>query len=87
MTIVRVAARPADEEGILAVVDAAFSDATRDASEELGIVRAPPGRQRTPANSSNSSRTTTAQWLRTCWPRLAASTGHPPRLPAWPQCA
>jgi putative acetyltransferase len=40
MTIVRVAVRPADEEGILAVVDAAFSDATRDAKEELGIVRA-----------------------------------------------
>jgi putative acetyltransferase len=40
MTLVRVAARPEDEEGILAVVDAAFSDATRDASEELAIVRA-----------------------------------------------
>ncbi|HXB36477.1 MAG TPA: N-acetyltransferase [Acidimicrobiales bacterium] len=40
MTIVRVAARPADEEGIIAVVDAAFSDATRDANEELSIVRA-----------------------------------------------
>jgi putative acetyltransferase len=39
MTIVRVAARPEDEEGILAVVTAAFSDATRDASEELDIVR------------------------------------------------
>jgi len=40
VTIVRVAARPADEEGIIAVVDAAFSDATRDANEELSIVRA-----------------------------------------------
>jgi putative acetyltransferase len=40
MSIVRVAARPEDEAGILAVVDAAFSDATRDASEELAIVRA-----------------------------------------------
>ena len=40
MTIVRVAARPRDEEGILAVVAAGFSDATRDASEELRIVRA-----------------------------------------------
>lgn len=40
MTIVRVAARPHDEDGILAVVAAAFSDATRDASEELTIVRA-----------------------------------------------
>ncbi|HSZ36888.1 MAG TPA: N-acetyltransferase [Acidimicrobiales bacterium] len=39
MTVVRIASRPEDEEGILAVVDAAFSDATRDASEELGIVR------------------------------------------------
>jgi putative acetyltransferase len=40
VTIVRVAARPEDEEGILVVVDAAFSNATRDASEELAIVRA-----------------------------------------------
>jgi putative acetyltransferase len=40
MTIVRVASRPGDEEGILAVVAAAFSDATRDAGEELTIVRA-----------------------------------------------
>lgn len=40
MTTVRTAARPEDEDGILAVVKAAFSDATRDASEELGIVRA-----------------------------------------------
>ena len=40
MTIVRVAARPRDEAGILAVVAAAFSDATRNASEELDIVRA-----------------------------------------------
>jgi putative acetyltransferase len=40
MTIVRVATRPQDEEGILAVVAAAFSDATRDASEERTIVRA-----------------------------------------------
>ncbi len=40
MTVVRIAARPRHEEGILAVVDAAFSDTTRDASEELTIVRA-----------------------------------------------
>jgi putative acetyltransferase len=40
MTGVRLAARPEDEDGILAVVNTAFSDATRDASEELGIVRA-----------------------------------------------
>jgi putative acetyltransferase len=40
MTIIRVAARPEDEVGILAAVDAAFSDATRDASEELAIVHA-----------------------------------------------
>ncbi|HUE06504.1 MAG TPA: N-acetyltransferase [Acidimicrobiales bacterium] len=40
VTIVRVAVRPQDEVGILAAVDAAFSDATRDASEELAIVRA-----------------------------------------------
>jgi putative acetyltransferase len=40
MTIVRCAARPEDEAGILAVVDAAFSDVTRDATEELDIVRA-----------------------------------------------
>jgi putative acetyltransferase len=41
-------ARRADEESILVVVDAAFSDATRDAGEELEIVRrtwaARPGR-------------------------------------------
>jgi putative acetyltransferase len=40
VTNIRVATRPEDEEGILASVDAAFSDATRDASEELAIVRA-----------------------------------------------
>jgi putative acetyltransferase len=40
MTMVRVATRPGDEEAILALVAAAFSDATRDASEELAIVRA-----------------------------------------------
>lgn len=40
MTIVRVATRPGDEEGILALVAAAFSDPTRDAGEELAIVRA-----------------------------------------------
>ena len=40
MTRVRVATRPGDEEGILALVAAAFSDETRDASEELAIVRA-----------------------------------------------
>jgi putative acetyltransferase len=40
MTNIRNATRPADEEGVLAVVDAAFSDATRDAGEELAIVRA-----------------------------------------------
>lgn len=40
MTTVRIAARPADEEGILSVVAVAFSDSTRDASEELEIVRA-----------------------------------------------
>jgi putative acetyltransferase len=40
MTLVRVAARPDDEAGILAVVEASFSDATRDASEELTIVHA-----------------------------------------------
>lgn len=39
MTVIRIAARPEDEEGILAVVGAAFSDATRDAGEELDIVR------------------------------------------------
>jgi putative acetyltransferase len=39
MTIVRPAARPNDEEGILALVAAAFSDATREATEELAIVR------------------------------------------------
>jgi putative acetyltransferase len=33
------AAEPADESGILAVVDEAFADETRDASEELDIVR------------------------------------------------
>jgi putative acetyltransferase len=40
VTNVRVATRSGDEEGILAVVAAAFSDATRDAGEELAIVRA-----------------------------------------------
>ena len=40
MTKIRVATRPGDEVGILALVAAAFSDATRDASEELDIVRA-----------------------------------------------
>jgi putative acetyltransferase len=39
-TIVRAAVRPDDEKGILTAVAAAFSDATRDASEELTIVRA-----------------------------------------------
>jgi putative acetyltransferase len=39
MTMVRVAARPEDEEGIVAVVAAAFSDTTRGATEELTIVR------------------------------------------------
>jgi putative acetyltransferase len=39
MTIVRAAVRPKDEVGILALVAAAFSDAIRDASEELAIVR------------------------------------------------
>ena len=38
MTIVRVATRPGDESGILQVVADAFSDVTRDASEELAIV-------------------------------------------------
>jgi putative acetyltransferase len=36
---VRAALRPADEEGILAVVGAAFADDTRDATEEIAIVR------------------------------------------------
>ena len=40
MTIVRVATRPEDESSILQVVSDAFSDATRDPSEELAIVRA-----------------------------------------------
>jgi putative acetyltransferase len=40
VTNVRVATRPGDEEGILALVAAAFSNATRDANEELAIVRA-----------------------------------------------
>jgi len=40
VTNIRVATRPGDEEGILASVAAAFSDATRDAREELAIVRA-----------------------------------------------
>jgi putative acetyltransferase len=40
VTRIRVATRPGDEEGILALVAAAFSDATRDAREELAIVRA-----------------------------------------------
>jgi putative acetyltransferase len=35
----RLAARPADEAGILAVVDDAFRDDRRDASEEIAIVR------------------------------------------------
>ena len=35
----RAAQRPHDEAGILAVVDSAFADETRDASEELAIVR------------------------------------------------
>jgi putative acetyltransferase len=39
MTIIRSAVRPKDEEAILALVAAAFSDATRDAGEELAIVR------------------------------------------------
>ncbi len=40
MTVpVRTAMRPSDEEGILAVVAAAFADDTRDASEEIAIVR------------------------------------------------
>jgi putative acetyltransferase len=38
VTIVRVATRPGDERSILQVVSDAFSDATRDASEELAIV-------------------------------------------------
>ena len=33
------AARPGEEEAILAVVTAAFTDATRDGSEERDIVR------------------------------------------------
>ena len=40
MTLVRAAHRPDDQEGILAVVAAAFSGDDRDASEELDIVRA-----------------------------------------------
>jgi putative acetyltransferase len=40
VTKIRAATRPGDEVGILALVAAAFSDATRDASEELAIVRA-----------------------------------------------
>jgi putative acetyltransferase len=40
MTTFRVAARPGDEAGILATVAAAFSDAARDGSEEVDIVRA-----------------------------------------------
>lgn len=39
MTVLIRPATPADAEGILAVVRAAFSDATRDADEELDIVR------------------------------------------------
>lgn len=39
MTVIRAAARPADERHVLAVVAEAFSDDTRDASEELDIVR------------------------------------------------
>ena len=38
--VLRPSARPRDEAGILAVVADAFSDAIRDASEELDIVRA-----------------------------------------------
>ena len=37
--LVRAAERPADEEQILALVNAAFADDTRDATEELAIVR------------------------------------------------
>jgi putative acetyltransferase len=40
VTNIRVPTRPGDEEGIFALVAAAFSNATRDASEELAIVRA-----------------------------------------------
>jgi putative acetyltransferase len=36
---IRAALRPAEEEGILAVVADAFADDSRDASEELAIVR------------------------------------------------
>ncbi len=36
---IRAAVRPGDEEGILAVVAEAFADDTRDAGEELAIVR------------------------------------------------
>ena len=39
MTVTVRPATPADAAGILAVVRDAFSDATRDASEELAIVR------------------------------------------------
>jgi putative acetyltransferase len=35
----RAAVRPGDEDGILALVDSAFSDDSRDAAEELAIVR------------------------------------------------
>lgn len=40
MSTVRAATRPEDDEDVLAVVAAAFSDRTRDASEELAIVLA-----------------------------------------------
>jgi putative acetyltransferase len=40
MTVVRGATRPKDEEAILGVVAAAFSNPTRDAGAELAIVRA-----------------------------------------------
>ncbi len=39
MIVIRAALRPADREGILAVVAEAFADNTRDAREELDIVR------------------------------------------------
>lgn len=39
MTIIRAMLKPADEATVLAVVKAAFSDPTRDAKEELAIVR------------------------------------------------
>ncbi len=39
MIVIRAALRPADTDGILSVVAEAFADNTRDASEELDIVR------------------------------------------------